>query len=707
MGPGMVNAQMDKAKRGQKAALKRRPAGLGVVIRGTGFLLILYGLCAILLLAGCAAPGPRSRFLQQIQPVTQTNLLVYRFGTNLEIRIPLRGRDAFAHASWTAPEARSTNYQHRFAVLDFDQQKRAARKSITTKTNLLAVHDIKQWQQLLQKVFTGLAPAKSRHAVLLLVQDQEIAVFNDDAGKLRVVKLENKPPDVVVDRTCNDAEFARAVLGLLEASLSPNDRAQTQFFFVTGQDPAFVLVDAKERMIVFLDYAADPEAQPVPVWFAVRALNSLIIRSLLVTAIKNPVTLVCRGFWHLGTSGAAAIDAAPGLPTGPPPPLATGPPMDTAAWEKKLDQLVNARRYKGRLDFLIDGENFFPAFIESVANATRSVDVLVFIFGTDDYAVKMADLLKRRSFQVKVKVLLDDMGSLFAAQNAPESPMPPDFQRPASIKSYLRENSRVKVRATANPWLTVDHRKCIIIDGREAYVGGMNIGRNYRYDWHDMMARVTGPVVGRLERDYRLAWAHAGPLGDCAYAWAWLFDRTSPRKNFVTNAIDLRPLRTATGLQEIYRAQLEAIERARRSIYIETPYFDDESCLRALVRARQRGVDVRVILPARNDSGVMQDINASAAGNLVRNGVRVYAYPGMTHVKAALYDGWACVGSANFDKMSLRVGQELDIGFSDHATVERLKQDLFEKDFARSREITRPGTTSWFDSVVKAFTDQL
>jgi hypothetical protein len=65
------------------------------------------------------------------------------------------------------------------------------------------------------------------------------------------------------------------------------------------------------------------------------------------------------------------------------------------------------------------------------------------------------------------------------------------------------------------------------------------------------------------------------------------------------------------------------------------------------------------------------------------------------------------VGSANFDKMSLHVGQDLDIGFSDPATVERLKQGLFEKDFARSREITEPGASSWFDSVVKAFTDQL
>ena len=108
-----------------------------------------------------------------------------------------------------------------------------------------------------------------------------------------------------------DAErgFLREAQRLLEAGVSFLDGKQTQFFFVTGEDPAFVLVDAQERLIVFLDYPADPEAQPVPIWFAVRALNSLIIRSLVVSAVKNPFTLVCRGFWHLGTSGAERAHA--------------------------------------------------------------------------------------------------------------------------------------------------------------------------------------------------------------------------------------------------------------------------------------------------------------------------------------------------------------------------------------------------------------
>jgi len=92
---------------------------------------------------------------------------------------------------------------------------------------------------------------------------------------------------------------------------------------------------------------------------------------------------------------------------------------------------------------------------------------------------------------------------------------------------------------------------------------------------------------------------------------------------------------------------------------------------------------------------------------LIANGIRVYAYPGMTHLKAAIYDGWACVGSANLNKMSLRIGQELNIAYSDPTAVGQLKQQLFETDFGRSREITKIEPLNWLDSLVKVFSDQL
>ena len=156
-------------------------------------------------------------------------------------------------------------------------------------------------------------------------------------------------------------------------------------------------MDLRERLVVFLAYPGDPETPELPAAFAVRALNPLLIRSLLVTAIKNPVTLLSRGFWHLGTSRAS-----PPSPPGRTAPAARPrrwPParMDLAAWEKDLDRITSVRRYQGKIELLIDGEQFFPALIQSVEGAARSVDVQVFIFDNDEYAVKIADLLKKRS----------------------------------------------------------------------------------------------------------------------------------------------------------------------------------------------------------------------------------------------------------------------------------------------------------------------
>jgi cardiolipin synthase len=668
-------------------------------------------LTAILLLAGCVSPGPRSRYLEQIEPASIPHLIAYLGATNLEIRYPFRGKDTLAIASWP-PEQTDANgfqYRYRYATLAFDKQPRATRKSLSHGTKL-TIRDPKQWQILVDGVFQGLMPSQPGHGVLVHVQDQEVALFRDKTGAPHVVRLDQKPGDLVIDRAFSQSDFTREAIGLLERTANKLDPNQTEFLFVTDEDPAFVLINVRERMIVFLSYPIDPDLQPadLPGWFTLRALNSVIIRGFVVSALKNPVTLISRGLWHIGSSGATALDAGSIGDSGtPPPPLYTGPGMDLAQWEKHLDGLGSARRSKGKVDLFINGDKFFPALIKSVENATRSVDVMVYIFSSDEFAVTIANILKHRSSTVRVRVLIDELGSLFGNDTSPPSATPPGFKHPGDIKSYLKSGSKVAVRAGTNPWLTSDHRKCIIIDGRQAYVGGMNIGWNYRYDWHDIMVRLTGPVVGRLEKDYEEAWSHAGLLGDFAYAWDCLFDRTHPRKNEIAGAIDVRPLRTATGNIEIYQAQLEAIRRSKSYIYIENAYFGDYSILRELIKARRRGVDVRVILPSKNDSGVMQTCNLIMANAMVSHGIRVYAYPGMTHVKAAIYDGWACLGSANMEKMSLRVSQELDVAFSDPATVDLLKSNLFETDFNRAREIKEPEPMNWMDSFVKAFADQL
>ena len=169
----------------------------------------------------------------------------------------------------------------------------------------------------------------------------------------------------------------------------------------------------------------------------------------------------------------------------------------------------------------------------------------------------------------------------------------------------------------------------------------------------------------------------------------------------------MRLMYTKPNDSEIFDAQREAIRRAKKRIYIQNAYFSDDRIIKELIDARGRGVDVRVILPGENDVGIMDVNNRAMANKLLKNGVRVYFYNGMSHVKAAVYDGWAVIGTANFDKMSLYINKEMSLGISDPAFVAELTERLFEKDFQNSKELTEPLDIAWTSVIVTALTNQM
>ena len=171
--------------------------------------------------------------------------------------------------------------------------------------------------------------------------------------------------------------------------------------------------------------------------------------------------------------------------------------------------------------------------------------------------------------------------------------------------------------------------------------------------------------------------------------------------------INIRLLYTQPQEAQIFKAQIEAIKRAKKRIYIQNAYFSDDRIVKHLLDARMRGVDVRVILPSENDIGIMAKNNIAMANKLFRNGIKVYFYNGMSHVKAALYDGWAIVGSANFDKMSLFINNEMSLGIDDPTFVKQLETRLFEKDFQDSELMTEEIEMNWAWKIVGALTNQL
>jgi cardiolipin synthase len=231
----------------------------------------------------------------------------------------------------------------------------------------------------------------------------------------------------------------------------------------------------------------------------------------------------------------------------------------------------------------------------------------------------------------------------------------------------------------------------------------MNIGREYRYEWHDAMVEMKGPVVASYENEFRKDWAHAGLLGDLAYVGRVLSGphfagELAARLHWPDGFADkVRRLPTRTGWKPFEAAVFNSLKRAQSYIYVENPYLFDKKVLIELAQARQRGVDVRVVLPRVNDLKAGGRSNLVAANYLLEHGVRVYFYPGMTHVKALLVDGWACVGSGNLDHLSLRLSQEQNIATSDPAFAARVKKELFEDDFAHSYELSGTISVDWGD----------
>jgi len=338
----------------------------------------------------------------------------------------------------------------------------------------------------------------------------------------------------------------------------------------------------------------------------------------------------------------------------------------------------------GTVKPLPGGELFFPRLKESIAAANDSIDIQVFIFDRDEFAVEFADLLKEASFRIPTRLLIDDLGTTLAMWTKSANDFPPGFTPPTRITRYLKKDSDISLRRIPSPWLRADHTKIFFTDGR-AFIGGMNIGREYRNDWHDLMAELEGPVVDALRAHFNRAWALAGPGGDLALLRPWNPEFTIPTPE---DAHPIRILRTTPSDPEIERAIHIAIARSRERIIVQTPYFASDDLASKLIDAAKRGVDVSVILPGHNDSAILGLNNIRTAETLIKADIKVFEYPGKLHSKAMLADSWVTMGSANMDLLSLRINRETNIAFSDPDAVKAFDDAVFQPDLKASTQLT-------------------
>jgi len=633
--------------------------------------------------------------------------------TSLMIAFEVEGQAEFVRGSRDNRQNISTHIDW-FPVYHMQPVSADAFYSQSRTANSIAYYQADTWDAFRKDVFEQLTPQQVGAGTLLNYRDIEYIWYRSANGDLRGTDLKKKPADVSVVRRYRIEAMTDSLFDVLERFLAELGIADRRFVLATGETGSyarpFIAIDRDARDFGFLSLEPFTFGNS-PNNYAVKGakLGDHVVRSYVIEPINRPFTFVSRLFYFLTDSIAdvsrrAYVNRAyPDIEDAGIPELNSGPGMDLEAWEDRLDKLVGGERFSGKIEVLVDGDEYFPRLIESVLEATNSVKVRTYIFDNDDYATALADMLKRQSDKTDVQVLVDGLGTILA-QGASAGTAPSDYEAPVAITNYLKRESEVQVRTVDNPWATGDHSKTTIIDSDHAYIGGMNIGREYRWEWHDMMMRVEGSIVSYIEREFDKSWAHRGVMGDFVLAGTTL-SNPMPESDKVDHPI--RPLLTLPRRSEIYKAQVEAIRNSQSYIYVQNAYLSDAVIIHELAKARLRGVDVRVIIPMEGNHGVMNGNNVVAANTLMQYGVRVFTYPGMSHIKAAIYDGWACVGSANFDKLSFQVNKEMNLGSSDPTFVRELIDKVFGPDFATAAELKEPLPSGWKNTFASIVASQL
>jgi len=571
---------------------------------------------------------------------------------------------------------------------------------------------IEQWARFREQLFHSLLANSGESGVVMHFNNEDYFFYYNEELEFEAPLFVDKPANYSIDEEVDFEDFIRRGLPQLESFLEAEGVEQRRVVFSTGDSGQyslpFLYVNLDQTIVVFVRhprYPAGERTRKSDLQFA-QSVGQVVHSHLGNLAIR-PVSSVFRLLFVATEAVAETVrpTSLAFIDTKEIPPVANEPGMDLVDWENRLDTLAPGSASHGTIRYLIDGEEFFTRFIDAIASARKSVMIRSYIFDNDDFAQRIGRLLRRRSEEgVEVKILLDGFGTILATGTDPED-IPDDYVPPDSVRNFLEQDSDIKVRQVRNPWLVAgDHVKTTIVDDEIVFTGGMNIGREYRYTWHDLMMELDGPVVGAIAREFDDAWAHAGPLGDFGYFFYALNKRNVRME---PHGIPLRILHTKTGDAEIFRVQRAAIRSSKRYIYIENAYFTDDAMLYELALARRRGVDVRVILPLVSNHGPMKSSNALAANAMLEHGIRVYLYPGMSHVKAAVFDGWASLGSANWDNLSFHSNKELNIATSHPDAVDRLLQRLFDVDFEQSIELTEPFPERWSDHLTEIMVDYL
>jgi cardiolipin synthase len=325
--------------------------------------------------------------------------------------------------------------------------------------------------------------------------------------------------------------------------------------------------------------------------------------------------------------------------------------------------------------------------LDAIAGAREQVLLEMYWFGSDRAGRRFAAaLLAARERGVEVGLLYDAFGSRDTEPSLFE-----DLR--AGGCAVVEFGPLVPWRARFRPeGLTRrDHRKILVVDGAIGFTGGINIADEWLpkeeggAGWRDDMVRVEGPAVRGLVNMQRSAWRRAGgpPLRETP---GFQRAQQGPGTDQLVRVLGESYFRTRRQISQAYLAELEG---AKERAWVENAYFvPDRRVRRALRRAAQRGVDVRIIVPSISDVEFVRVASRATWNALLSRGVRLFEYQrGVLHSKSAVIDGrWSTVGTFNFDYLSLRMNLEVNLSVLDSRFGEQMEQS-FQLDLAESKEV--------------------
>lgn len=336
-----------------------------------------------------------------------------------------------------------------------------------------------------------------------------------------------------------------------------------------------------------------------------------------------------------------------------------------------------------RIDTLVNGRRIFPAMLEAIGGARRTITFETFIYWSGTVGERFARaLIERAQAGVAVHVLLDWVGS------RPMDPALIERMRESGIQiaRYHRPSWRHMTRMNNRT-----HRKLLVVDGRIGFTGGVGIADTWDGDadepdhWRDTHYRVEGPAVAQLQAAFLDNWIK--DRGEMLHGDAY-FPPLAPAGDSLAQVFQSAP---SGGSESMHLMLNYALVCATRSIRIATAYFvPDRMTVDALLAASARGVAVTVLVPGRRtDSTIARRASQHMWGRLLEGGVRLLAYqPCQLHWKVLIVDdGWVSVGSTNFDNRSFRLNDEANLNVYDPAFA-AAQVALFEADLARSLPIT-------------------